>query len=274
MSTQYENTKQMLSSLSGNSPSIMSTKHGHVEILNKSNGPKDNAKSDVVDGERKLHGSCSVPSELATNGLKDRKASNGSVLSLHDIKFTGVLPVDVSKAADADLSKHKTLNGSVSYPLGGQPNTKINNSNNSVKNSVTSNNVHQTVSSKTNTLPPNSSLSSLSASTKNLSSMNSNNVEILSISASALKYSAARCGNLLKKEKILFVDHFKKYWVALVSGYLYLYNTDKDSKASSVINVFCEAEGTSIYVARPCMAKEKENVLEIVAPGQKTHYVS
>lgn len=263
VSAQYENTKQMLDSMN---PSIMSTKHGQVEIVNK-NGPKSELKSgDTVDGElRKLSGPTSLPNGLNCGLKADRKASNGSVVSLHDIKFSALLPLDVNKETDAMTGKHKALNGSVSFPLGGQQNNnvKIGNSSNSTSNSQ--NNI--------NTLPASSSPNNLTASSKNLTSMNSNNVDILSISASALKYSAARCGNLLKKEKILFVDHFKKYWVALVNGYLYLYTSDKENKASSVINV-AEGEGGSIYSGRPSMSKEKEHLFEIVAPGQKTHYVS
>ncbi|KAI5693660.1 hypothetical protein M8J76_005045 [Diaphorina citri] len=221
LSAQYENTKHMVNMGNTNGGSnIMNTKHGQVEIVNAFNGVKD---ADCVDGEGKTN--------VSSGG---RKASNGSVKSMHDIKFSGILPAGDAKAlAENELIKHKSLIGSVSYP----------------------------------------STASLSTSTKNLSSMNSNNVEILSISASALKYSAARCGNLLKKEKILFVDHFKKYWVALVNGYLYLYNNDKDSKACSVINVEGDREdGGSVYTARPSMSKEKEHLFEIVAPGQKTHY--
>lgn len=269
LSAQYENTKHMVNMGNTNGGSnIMNTKHGQVEIVNAFNGGKD----DCVDGEGKTN--------VSSGG---RKASNGSVKSMHDIKFSGILPAgDAKGLAENELIKHKSLIGSVSYPLGSQQNGNTNGSSNNKNMSNNSNNgensnssVNSSNSNVSSSSSSSSSTASLSTSTKNLSSMNSNNVEILSISASAIKYSAARCGNLLKKEKILFVDHFKKYWVALVNGYLYLYNNDKDSKACSVINVEGDREdGGSVYTARPSMSKEKEHLFEIVAPGQKTHYVS
>ncbi|KAL1449492.1 hypothetical protein WDU94_001994, partial [Cyamophila willieti] len=309
VSNQYENTKQMLSMANGNNGammnltngnnmvngSVMNTKHGQVEIVNNKSSIGNKKTEDTVDGDVKsgTNGPNGVNNNGAnslggingvTNGHKmgDRKSSNGSMVSLHDIKFSGILGGDSGKILgdiESQLSKHKPLNGSVSYPLGGMQGNSVvhgSNSNLHLQNNLQNNLGNlQNNQSKSGTLPASnasSSSSSTTSSNKNLSNMNSNNVEILSISASALKYSAARCGNLLKKEKILFVDHFKKYWVALVNGYLYLYNNDKDNKANSVINVYNEAEDTRVYTGRPSISKEKDHLLEIVAPGQKTHY--
>uniref|UniRef100_A0A8D8RSH1 PH domain-containing protein n=1 Tax=Cacopsylla melanoneura TaxID=428564 RepID=A0A8D8RSH1_9HEMI len=324
VSNQYENTKQMLNMTNGNNGalltntggnnnmvngnnvgSVMSTKHGQVEIVTNKSSIGGKKSDDTVDGDVKsstnalngisnngTNGMAGVTNGLAGSGLKagDRKSSNGSMISLHDIKFSGILGGDSGKILndiESQLSKHKPLNGSVSYPLGGM-NTTMHGSNSNLHLQNLGNNLQNNLGNLQNNLSnlqsgvnksgtlPTSNLSSSSSSTtssnKNLSNMNSNNVEILSISASALKYSAARCGTLLKKEKILFVDHFKKYWMALVNGYLYLYNNDKDNKATSVINVYNEAEDARVYTARPSISKEKDHLLEIVAPGQKTHY--
>ncbi|XP_026685005.1 uncharacterized protein DDB_G0283357-like, partial [Diaphorina citri] len=127
LSAQYENTKHMVNMGNTNGGSnIMNTKHGQVEIVNAFNGGKD----DCVDGEGKTN--------VSSGG---RKASNGSVKSMHDIKFSGILPAgDAKGLAENELIKHKSLIGSVSYPLGSQQNGNTNGSSNNKNMSNNSNN--------------------------------------------------------------------------------------------------------------------------------------
>lgn len=96
-------------------------------------------------------------------------------------------------------------------------------------------------------------------------------LEIMSISASAVKYSAVKCGPLFKKEKVLFVEHTKRLWVALLGTTLYVYTSEKDAKPIHNINV-------DEYNARPIAvsqsSKNKEFGFEIICPGKKTFQVS
>ncbi|XP_065214019.1 uncharacterized protein LOC135841129 isoform X2 [Planococcus citri] len=92
-------------------------------------------------------------------------------------------------------------------------------------------------------------------------------LEIMSISASAIKYSAVKCGPLFKKEKLLFVEHSKRYWAALLGTNLYIYTNEKDSKPINCVNV-------DEYNARAMSSSngnKKDFGFEIVCPGKKTY---
>jgi hypothetical protein len=93
----------------------------------------------------------------------------------------------------------------------------------------------------------------------------------MSISASAVKYSAVKCGPLHRKEKVLFVEHSKRLWVALLGTTLFVYTSEKDAKPIHNINV-------DEYNARPIAvsqsSKNKEFGFEIICPGKKTYQVS
>ncbi len=93
---------------------------------------------------------------------------------------------------------------------------------------------------------------------------------IMSISASAIKYSAIKCGLLAKKEKTLFFEHSKRSWVALLGTSLFVYSSEKDTKPIFSVNV-------DDYNARPIASantNKKEFGFEIVCPGKKTYQVS
>lgn len=111
-----------------------------------------------------------------------------------------------------------------------------------------------------------SSLSSRSNSDTSESSKN----DMIYVSANAVKYSASKYGILMKREKILFVDHTKKYWSAILSSTMYVYNGEKDLKPCSVIHL----EG---YTARDVNSitgnRNKDWIFEIVCPGIKSYQV-
>jgi hypothetical protein len=72
----------------------------------------------------------------------------------------------------------------------------------------------------------------------------------------------------MKREKILFVDHTKKYWAAVLSCTMYVYNGEKELKPCLVVNL----EG---YTARDAGAnnRTKDWTFEVVCPGKKTYQV-
>lgn len=114
--------------------------------------------------------------------------------------------------------------------------------------------------------------SSLSSSQSNSdSSESSSRSDIIFVSANAVKYSASKYGVLMKREKILFVDHTRKFWAAVLSSTMYVYNGEKEPKPCLVIHL----EG---YTARDSNigvsgTKAKDWVFEIVCPGKKTYQV-
>lgn len=91
----------------------------------------------------------------------------------------------------------------------------------------------------------------------------------MSISASAIRYSAIKCGTLIRKEKTLFFEHSKRLWAALLGTTLFVYNSEKDSKPVQNISV-------DEYNARPIaptQINKKEFGFEIVCPAKKTFQV-
>lgn len=125
----------------------------------------------------------------------------------------------------------------------------------------------------------NSSIGSLNKSNFNGSSLSSRSNsdtsecsknDVIYVSANAVKYSASKYGILMKREKILFVDHTKKYWSAVLSSTMYVYNGEKDLKPCSVIHL----EG---YTARDANGtsgnRNKDWIFEIVCPGKKSYQV-
>lgn len=109
-----------------------------------------------------------------------------------------------------------------------------------------------------------SSLSSRS----NSDSSESYKSEVIYVSANAVKYSASKYGPLTKREKILFVDHTKKYWAAVLSSTMYVYNGEKELKPCLVVHL----EG---YAARDTAGgggnRNKDWMFEVVCPGKKTY---
>lgn len=87
-------------------------------------------------------------------------------------------------------------------------------------------------------------------------------------SAITVKYSARIYGTLMKRDKILFVDHSRKYWVAVISSAMYVYNGEKELKPCLVVNL----DG---YTARETIGgnRNKTWVFEVVCPGKKSYQV-
>lgn len=110
-----------------------------------------------------------------------------------------------------------------------------------------------------------SSLSSRS----NSDSSESSKSEVVYVSANAVKYSASKYGALMKREKILFVDHTRKYWAAVLSSTMYVYNGEKEPKPCLVVHL----DG---YTARDATGgnRNKDWVFEVVCPGKKSYQVS
>lgn len=124
-----------------------------------------------------------------------------------------------------------------------------------------------------------SSIGSLHKSAMNSSSLSSRSnsdssecskSEVIYVSANAVKYSASKYGALMKREKILFVDHTRKYWAAVLSSTMYVYNGEKELKPCLVIHL----EG---YTARDANGssgnRNKDWIFEVVCPGKKTYQV-
>lgn len=124
-----------------------------------------------------------------------------------------------------------------------------------------------------------SSIGSLNKSAMNGSSLSSRSnsdssecskSEVIYVSANAVKYSASKYGVLMKREKILFVDHTRKYWAAVLSSTMYVYNGEKESKPCLVVHL----EG---YTARNANGssgnRNKDWIFEVVCPGKKSFQV-
>jgi len=130
---------------------------------------------------------------------------------------------------------------------------------------ITDNSNLSTGSLSKSALNGSSSLSSRS----NSDSSESSKSEGRYVSANAVKYSASKYGPLTKREKILFVDHTKKYWAAVLSSTMYVYNGEKELKPCLVVHL----EG---YTARDAAGggnRNKDWVFEVVCPGKKTYQV-
>ncbi|XP_050429881.1 uncharacterized protein LOC126839020 [Adelges cooleyi] len=115
------------------------------------------------------------------------------------------------------------------------------------------------------TLSKSVSLSSRS----NSDSSESSKSDVIFVSANAVKYSASKYGQLMKRDKILFVDHTKKFWAAVLASTMYVYHGEKEVKPCLVIHL----EG---YTARDANAggpgsNKKDWALELVCPGKKTY---
>ncbi|CAH0776329.1 unnamed protein product [Bemisia tabaci] len=131
------------------------------------------------------------------------------------------------------------------------------NSPNSVASSVKS----DSLSSSTSTIPQESD-----------GERGANSSEVLSISASALKYSAIKHGVLARKERVLKAfEKVRKYWVGVLGHSLYIYTSEKDLRPTTVIDILG-------YSARPVSVKDppnsspkKDYTFEIVCPGKKTY---
>lgn len=129
-----------------------------------------------------------------------------------------------------------------------------------------------TASSSSLLSPPTSKSSAAaglsSRSSSDSSESSSSRPDVVYVSANAVKYSASKYGVLTRREKILFVDHTRKYWAAVLSCTMYVYNGEKEPKPCLVIPV----EG---YAARDANGgnKSKDCVFEIVCPGKKTYQV-
>lgn len=94
--------------------------------------------------------------------------------------------------------------------------------------------------------------------------------EVLTISASALRYSAAKYGPISRKEKFLFMELSKQYWAALLNHTLYIYTNEKDNKPVLEVDI-------AGYQARPVVLREsnkKDFSFEVIAPGKKTYQVN
>lgn len=149
------------------------------------------------------------------------------------------------------------------------PNSLINSNRNSVS-SFKKTDSPDRISTSSSLVLDNTAMGNL-LSTSSTSSTRSgdDNAEVLTMSASAVRYSAVKYGILMRKEKFLFVDKMKQYWVALLGQVIYVYTTEKDNKPCLEINV-------TGYQARPVELRDsnkKDNSFEIFSPGKRTYQV-
>lgn len=109
------------------------------------------------------------------------------------------------------------------------------------------------------------------SSRSNSDSSESSRSDVIYVSANAVKYSASKYGALMKREKILFVDHTKKYWAAVLSCTMYVYNGEKELKPCLVVHL----EGYTARDANGAGAnnRAKDWTFEVVCPGKKTYQV-
>ncbi|KAF4530603.1 hypothetical protein B566_EDAN006809 [Ephemera danica] len=87
------------------------------------------------------------------------------------------------------------------------------------------------------------------------------------MTANAMKTTASKHGQLFRKDRFILFEQFRRSWAAVRSHYLFLFNSDKDTKPS----VYHLLLG---YEARPLANKDiskKGICFELVAPGRKTH---
>jgi hypothetical protein len=87
-----------------------------------------------------------------------------------------------------------------------------------------------------------------------------------------LRTTTIKCGPLWRREKIAFLDQWRKYWTGLYDHFLLMYSSENDAKPCVCVNV----QG---FVARPApncikdVKKKKEATFEIVCPGKRDYQV-
>jgi hypothetical protein len=88
------------------------------------------------------------------------------------------------------------------------------------------------------------------------------------LSFSELKTTAIKHGPLQRKEKVVFLDQWRKYATVLHRHFLYMYSSEKGIKPSASVNI----KGfVARSLANPENGPKKNSMFEIVCPG-KTGY--
>lgn len=86
-----------------------------------------------------------------------------------------------------------------------------------------------------------------------------------------LQNITVKCGPLWRKEKVVFLDQWRKSWTGLYGHFLLMYYTQRDVRPYDHVNV----QG---FVARPAPncnkdLKRKDATFEIVCPGKRDYQV-
>jgi hypothetical protein len=86
-----------------------------------------------------------------------------------------------------------------------------------------------------------------------------------------LRNKTVKCGPLWRREKLVFLDQWRKCWTGLYGHFLLMYSSRRDVKPSVYVNV-------NGFVARPapnCIkdSKKMDATFEIVCPGKRDYQV-
>ncbi|XP_063219398.1 src kinase-associated phosphoprotein 2-A-like [Bacillus rossius redtenbacheri] len=93
----------------------------------------------------------------------------------------------------------------------------------------------------------------------------------MNISYRELCTKAMKFGPLLRRERLFFLDQFRRCWAGLVEHTLLLYTGERDTKPVFSLNVqgFSARRATNILTKDQ---KKKDLCFEVVCPGQKTYH--
>lgn len=204
---------------------------------------------------------CSEPITL-TNNISNNNKSNLSINNTYNNIETVISEMFLNKEMRPEIPMKKSAAERTS-----SPNSLINSNRNSV--SSFKKDSPDRISTSSSIVPDTMTNLLSTSSTTGSSRSGDDNAEVLTMSASAVRYSAVKYGILLRKEKFLFVDIMKQYWTALLGQVIYVYTNEKDNKPCLEINV-------TGYQARPVELRDsnkKDCSFEIFSPGKRTYQV-
>jgi hypothetical protein len=83
-----------------------------------------------------------------------------------------------------------------------------------------------------------------------------------------LRNMTHKCGPLWRREKVIFLDQWRKYWSGLYGHFLLMYSSEHDVKPCVSVNI-------QNYVVRPASKcnKKKDATFEMVCPGKRDYQV-
>lgn len=204
---------------------------------------------------------CSEPITLVNHillpplsSISNNKKSNLSINNTYNNIETVLSEMFLNKEIKPEIPLKK------SAERNSLPNSVINSNRNSV--SSLKKDSPDRISTSSSIVPD--AMTNLSSTSSSKSS--EDNTEVLTMSASAVRYSAMKYGTLMRKDKFLFVDIMKQYWVALLGQVIYVYTSEKDNKPCLEINV-------TGYQARPVELRDsnkKDCSFEVFSPGKRT----
>nr|CAD7598588.1 unnamed protein product [Timema genevievae] len=88
-----------------------------------------------------------------------------------------------------------------------------------------------------------------------------------------LRSLAAKFGPLLRKERFIFLDQYRRCWAGLIGHLLLVYSGERDTKPSFTIDLHgYEARPAPNYIQRDL--KRRDMCFEIVCPGKKTFHAN